>query len=67
MGSWKGLKKNLFKGASAIQLFDLSKDPKELNDLSAEYPQIVQKMENFMEKAHTTAAQKKFRIPVLEK
>jgi arylsulfatase len=66
MGSWKGFKKNLFKGASALQLYDLSKDPKELNDLAAEYPEIVQKMENFMEQAHTTAALKKFRIPVLE-
>ena len=67
MGSWKGLKKNLFKGSFAMQLYDLSKDPKELNDLASEYPEIVQKMENFLEKAHTTAAQKKFRIPVLEK
>ena len=50
-----------------MQLYDLSKDPKELNDLAAMYPEIVQKMENFLEKAHTTAAQKKFRIPVLEK
>ena len=67
MGSWKGFKKNLFEGASALQLFDLSKDPKELNDLAAEYPEIVYKMENFLKQAHTRAAQKKFRIPVLEK
>ena len=67
MGSWKGFKKNLFEEASALQLFDLSKDPKELNDLADEYPEIVYKMENFLKQAHTRAAQKKFRIPVLEK
>jgi arylsulfatase A-like enzyme len=66
MGSWKGFKKDLFKGKSDLQLYDLSNDPKELNDLAAEYPEIVQKMENFMDQAHTTASQQNFRIPVLE-
>jgi arylsulfatase len=56
----------LFKGKSDLQLYDLSNDPKELNDLAAEYPEIVQKMENFMDQAHTTASQQNFRIPVLE-
>ena len=66
MGNWKGIKKDLFKGASDLQLFDLSKDPKELNDLATEYPEIVQKMEDFMNQAHTTPVQEKFRIPVLD-
>jgi hypothetical protein len=56
----------LFKGKSDLQLYNLSKDPKELNDLSAKYPEIVQKMENFLDQAHTTASQEKFRIPILE-
>jgi arylsulfatase A-like enzyme len=67
MGNWKGFKKNLFKGPSAIELYDLTQDPKELNDLAAEHPEMVKKMEDFLDEAHTTAAQKKFRIPVLEK
>ena len=66
MGSWKGFKKSLFKGDSPLELYDLSKDLKELNDLAAEYPAIVQKMEDFLDQAHTTAVQEKFRIPVLE-
>ena len=40
-----------------MQLYDLSKDPKELNDLAAEYPEIVHKMETFGT-SPTTAAQK---------
>jgi len=67
MGNWKGIKKNLFKGSGAFALYDLYTDPKELNDLAKKYPEIVQKMENFLDQAHTTATQKKFRIPVLEK
>lgn len=66
MGSWKGLKKGLFKGNSDLQLFDLSKDMKELNDVSAEHPEIVKKMEEYLIEAHTTAVQEKFRIPVLD-
>lgn len=66
VGSWKGFKKDLFKGDSPLQLYDLSKDPKELNDLAAAHPEIVKKMENFLKEAHTTATLEKFRIPVLD-
>ena len=33
-----------------MQLYDLSKDPKELNDLAAEYPEIVQRWKFFWNK-----------------
>jgi hypothetical protein len=38
MGKWKGIKKNLFKGFSKLELYDLSIDEKELNDISNNYP-----------------------------
>ena len=66
MDNWKGIKKNLFKGSTPLALYDLSTDLKEQNDLAAQYPEIVQKIENFMDQAHTTPEQEKFRIPVLE-
>ena len=66
VGSWKGFKKDLFKGDAPLQLYDLSKDPKELNDLAAAHPEIVKKMENFLKEAHNTATLEKFRIPVLD-
>jgi arylsulfatase len=66
VGSWKGFKKDLFKGDAPLQLYDLSKDPKELNDLAAAHPEIVKKMEKFLKEAHTTATLEKFRIPVLD-
>ena len=66
MDNWKGIKKDLFKGSTPLALYDLSTDPKEQNDLAAQYPEIVQKIENFMDQAHTTPKQEKFRIPVLE-
>ena len=67
MGSWKGYKKNLNIENVDLQLYDLSKDPKELNDLASEYPKIVKKMINFMDQAHTTPAIKRFIMPVIEK
>ena len=41
-------------------------DPKEMNDLAENYPKIVDKLENLMEKAHTKAALEKFNIPILD-
>tara|TARA_X000001036_G_scaffold186472_1_gene175820 strand:+ start:2859 stop:4379 length:1521 start_codon:yes stop_codon:yes gene_type:complete len=63
---WKGIKKNLFKGSSKLQLYNLNDDPKELVNLASNYPEIVKKMEKSMKKAHTKASTKKFNIPVLD-
>lgn len=64
--NWKGIKKNLLKGKSKLQLFNLEDDPKEMNDLAENYPEVVDKLENLMEKAHTKAALEKFNIPILD-
>ena len=40
--------------------------PKEMNDLAENYPEVVDKLENLMEKAHTKAALEKFNIPILD-
>ena len=66
INQWKGIKKNLLKGPSKLQLYNLNDDPKELNNLASNYPEIVQKMERSMKQAHTKASIKKFNIPVLD-
>mgnify|MGYP000277074147 CR=1 FL=1 len=45
----------MFKGPSKLQLYNLNDDPKELNDLASNYPEIVEKMEISMKEAHTEA------------
>lgn len=50
MGKWKGIRKDIKKGNLKIELYDLEKDPKELIDVSEQYPQIVQKIEEIMKK-----------------
>ncbi|PHN05977.1 arylsulfatase [Flavilitoribacter nigricans] len=47
---WKGIRLGT---EEPIHLFDLNKDPEELNDLAGQHPDIVQKMENIMAEAHT--------------
>ncbi len=45
MGNWKGVRLNVKKDNQApIQLFDLSKDPKETTDLSQANPDVVKKI-----------------------
>ena len=66
INNWKGIKKNLFKGPSKLQLYNLDEDPKELNDIAFKYPEIVSRMEDFMKEAHTTPKMDKFKIPVLD-
>ena len=54
------------KGSADLQLYDLSKDPKELNNLAINYPDLVDKMEKLLKEAHTKATIQKFNIPVLD-
>ena len=63
---WKGIKRDLFKGSADLQLYDLSKDPKELNNVAVNYPDLVDKMEILLKEAHTKATIQKFNIPVLD-
>jgi arylsulfatase len=63
---WKGIKRDLLKGPSNLMLYDLSKDPKELNDVANLYPDVIDKMEKLLEQAHTKATIQTFNIPALD-
>lgn len=66
MGKWKGIRKDIKKGNLKIELYDLEKDPKELIDVSEQYPQIVQKIEEIMKKEHQKAENPAFRLAALD-
>ncbi|MGC6427658.1 MAG: arylsulfatase [Akkermansiaceae bacterium] len=55
-GKWKAYRqqrRNKKKpGMQALELYDLESDPFEKNDLAQELPEMVKKMEGFIEKAH---------------
>ena len=49
--NWKAIRKNLHSGAGTlIELYDLSADLGEKNDLSSQHPEIVLKMKKLMDK-----------------
>jgi len=52
MGKWKGLRKNLSKSMHT-SLYDLETDPGERKDLSADYPEVLAKIEGIMQSERT--------------
>lgn len=53
-GNWKGLRVNInSKANTKIMLFDLQNDLQETTDVSALYPEIVDKMEQYMSETRT--------------
>ena len=54
MGHWKAVKYNVLQNPDArIELYDLSKDISEENNLAADFPEVVAEMESILEKART--------------
>ena len=54
MGDWKAVKLNVDKTpGGTVELYDLSADIGETNDLSASNPELVEKLEKLMDDAHT--------------
>jgi len=53
MGNWKGIKLNVDKAPDKMmELYDLSKDIGETNNIAAENPEIVKKIDAIMKKEH---------------
>jgi arylsulfatase len=65
MGNWKGIRKNIFKDSLKVQLFNLEEDIQELNDVSSQHPEIVQKMESLFIQEHTPPEIERFKFTQL--
>jgi len=52
-GKWKGVRQGLFKNPTAqLELYDLSVDIAESNDLAEQYPEIVKTLDSLMQTSH---------------
>ena len=64
LGKWKGVRRNMFDGNMTVELYDLESDREE-DDVSAEHPEIVARIEAIMEREHTPSEIERFRFGVL--
>jgi len=54
LGHWKGVKLNVStEEKQTIELYDLSTDPGEKNNVASKHPEIVQEIETMMKQAYT--------------
>ena len=65
MGKWKGIRKDIKKGNLEIELYDLSIDPREENNVANEYPEIVKQIEGIMLQEHEAPEIDRFKMPAL--
>lgn len=49
---WKGIRRNLAKGEARLELFDLTNDEGETQDLAAKRPDVAAKLAALMDQAH---------------
>lgn len=66
LGNWKGMREHMNQGNLHIDLYNLSSDTTEEHDLSSQYPDIVNQIQQIMEKEHTTPQVASFRMKVLD-
>ena len=65
MGRWKGIRKDIFDDNLDIELFDLDKDKQEQNNVAANFPDVIKKIETIMEREHAPATLNRFKIAQL--
>ncbi|MEN8122493.1 MAG: arylsulfatase [Bacteroidota bacterium] len=65
MGKWKGIRKDILKGNTEIELYNLEDDIKEENNLAGKFPEIVKQIEDIMQKEHTQPDIERFKMEAI--
>jgi arylsulfatase A len=64
IGDWKGLRRNLHRGNTKIELYNLATDIGEQHDVAERHPEIVQRIAAIMQREHTRS--ETFPIKILD-
>lgn len=55
LGNWKGVKLNVSTSASsALELYDIEKDPAEKSNVATQHPEVVKKIETIISREHVS-------------
>ena len=65
MEQWKAIRRDIFDGNLEIELYDLSTDIQEQNNVANEHPEVIAEITKIMEHQHTEAVLDRFKIPAL--
>lgn len=65
MGDWKAIRHNIKKGNMEIKLFNLKEDIQEQNNVAAQNPELIKKIEQIFINEHTQPENKRFRMKQL--
>jgi arylsulfatase len=66
MGNLKAMRLNMRKGNKDWKLFDLSADIMELDDISAQHPDVIRRVEEIVAREHTPSDNPGWRFSILE-
>ena len=66
MGNYKAILMDIKKGNKKIELYDLSVDTKEKNDISLDFPEIVKEFEKIFMKEHEKSDIKRFEMGYID-
>lgn len=61
-GPWKAIRKDIQKGNLTLELYHLTEDPTEANDVAADHPDFVADMEAIMSREHVPSPVERFRF-----
>jgi arylsulfatase len=65
IGDYKAIRKNMHKGNTQFELFDLSKDPGETVDIAADWPEIITNVQSICLMEHSPSENPRWKFKIL--
>lgn len=65
IGNYKAIRKNMHKGNTQFELYDLEKDPGEITDIAASHPEVINTVQNICLTEHTPSDNPRWKFKIL--